>query len=497
MKNLKMIALILLSILIIFPDLYAQYDSGTVIYNQTSSTNLTSVSKNYIVEDFDGDFNADVIVVKGNDANNTNQLTWYKGNGSGNFVQQSNIMTVENVYRNNEIFYEDMNGDSIKDIVFQNSDTGFTILLNDGQGNISAQINNIAPTDNLDRIDLKEIADADNDGDMDGIFFEMTNSLDFFDQNSGYCHIGYNNGTGTFSNYSYLDNGGSSAPYKVEVADIDGDDDLDIIYCKIRYPIFSLESLNISVTLYKNIGLNGYVTTGVNLPSRTYSANIKVQDINADNTDELLIEYSFSDNCKDPLHGWGCEEFRQFKVLDYNVQNNAFATLEVYDTWLHDYNNVFCIQFGHQNTDNNLDILSVNVTQGKLQWYLGDGNGSFNNTQAVNFNSQYSSISPTLRVADIDNDTDLDIFVLLNDDTSSTLTVFKNLTLTPICAPVLDLAASPISTGVYQAGITTVSSGNVVAGSNVTLKAGSNVRLESGFSAPQDCTLNVAIGSCN
>jgi len=489
-----------LIILISSTILNAQYDTGTVLYNQTSSSNLTSVSKNYIVEDFDGDFNADVIMVKGNATNNTNHLTWYKGNGSGNFVQQANLMSVENIHRNNEIFYEDMNGDDIKDIVFQNSDTGFKILLNDGQGNISAQINNMTPTDNLDRTDLKEIADIDNDGDMDGIFFEMTNSVDFYTQNSGYCHIGYNNGTGTFSNYNYLElvDYTYAAPYHVEVADIDGDADLDIIYSKIRYPVFSLESLNISVTLYKNMGLNDYTPIVIDLPYGMYNANIKLQDINADDTDELLIEYSYPDNCKDPVHGWGCEEFRQFKVLDYTVQNNAFATLETYDTWLHGYNNAFQIQFGLQNTDNNLDILSVNVPQGKLHWYYGDGNGSFNNGATVNFNNQYSSIQPTLRVVDIDNDTDLDIFVLLNDATSSTLTVFKNLALSPACAPVLDLEDDSLTDGIYQAGTTLISSGEVVSGNNnVVLKAGNNVKLENGFTVPTNSTVKVRIGSCN
>jgi len=116
----------------------------------------------------------------------------------------------------------------------------------------------------------------------------------------------------------------------------------------------------------------------------------------------------------------------------------------------------------------------------------------------VNFNNQYSSIQPTLKVSDIDNDTDLDIFVLLNDDTSSTLTVFKNLALTPACSSVLDLGNTSLTDGTYQAGTTLISAGDVVNGNNnVVLKAGSTIKLKSGFKVPANSSLKVRISSCN
>jgi len=196
--------------------------------------------------------------------------------------------------------------------------------------------------------------------------------------------------------------------------------------------------------------------------------------------------------------------------MNYDIQNKEFVTVETYSSWLHSYtpddslygshnlyDDAFQLQFGNQNADNNLDILSVNVPQGRLQWYMGDGKGVFNNPQLVNSNSSYSFIRPEIRPVDIDNDTDLDVFVLLNDDTSSTLTVFKNLTLTPTCSSVLDLANSSLNTGVYQAGTTIISSGNVVSGTDVTLKAGNNVILQSGFTVPANSTVKVRISTCN
>lgn len=143
MKFLTFIIYAFLGIFISSLNLFAQYDAGTIIHSETGTSNLNTINKNYIVVDFDGDTYVDIIMVKTSKANNTNQLTWYKGDGNGNFSPQANLLSIEYVswgadYRSNEIFYTDMNEDGIDDIVFQNSETGFTTLLNDGQGNISA-----------------------------------------------------------------------------------------------------------------------------------------------------------------------------------------------------------------------------------------------------------------------------------------------------------------------------------------------------------------------
>jgi len=71
------------------------------------------------------------------------------------------------------------------------------------------------------------------------------------------------------------------------------------------------------------------------------------------------------------------------------------------------------------------------------------------------------------------------------------------LTLNPICASVLDLSDAALISGVYQAGITTISNGNVLVGSNVILKAGLNVMLQGGFMAPTNSIVKIEIGSCN
>jgi len=226
MKFQILISQIMLGILICSSNLNAQYDNGTVIYSKTGSSNITSVLKNYIVVDFNGDNYADVIMVKSNETYDTHQLIWYKGDGSGNFSLQRKLLNVEFGDKDNEIFYEDMNQDGFEDIVFQNSHNNFTILFNDGKGNISSFVENKVNTTELYGADLKEVADIDGDGDMDALFSAKVRNISPLEN----CMIGYNDGNGNFSNYSYLNNDNTEIVLLIETGDIDGDGDLDIIY---------------------------------------------------------------------------------------------------------------------------------------------------------------------------------------------------------------------------------------------------------------------------
>jgi len=188
----RVLSLLIISFSICCLSIFAQYDDGTVIY---SNTNLFPISPNYIVEDFDGDFIPDIIMIIANISNNTNQLTWYKGDGNGNFSEQDNIMEVKEAHKENEIYFKDMNGDEISDIVFQNSSIGFSILLNGGNGDISKQKDDQVTMESSCGANLKELADVDGDCDLDCIFW---NKIDCTTdgQHLGYCLIGYNDGNG-------------------------------------------------------------------------------------------------------------------------------------------------------------------------------------------------------------------------------------------------------------------------------------------------------------
>jgi len=414
-----------LGIFISYSNVCAQYDGGTVIYSNNDST---IIQKNYKIVDFDGDNYVDIILIK---EGNLNQLSWYKGDGSGNFSKQANLLEIQDYKTGKEIFYADMNGDKTNDLVFKNSDSGFTILLNDGQGNITSKIDyNLVKEDTI-YIDLKEIADMDRDGDMDYIFYE--------NNDSAYLSIGYNDGSGLPSDYSYINKEGNNIILQLEAVDLDSDGDFDFVANGIQIDTTN-SSLNFNkfINVYENLEGNNFV---VNNKIDEYNFfQFHIQDINNDGDPEWLIESIILEYLGDVVHPARAMYTFPFHVLDYDVEKEVFFTLETYDSWLHGYtfeldpilfslyDVAFQIQFGNQNDDDNLDILSVNVLQGKLLWLLGDGKGDFeiDQTQIVHTSSEYSNNIPTLRVADVDNDDDLDVFVLLNTGISSTLTLFKN-----------------------------------------------------------------------
>ncbi len=427
-------------LLLLMHELHAQYDSGTVIHSDTGSSTFVSVLKNYIIADFDGDNFQDVLLVKDSAPN---QLTWFKGDGNGAFIEQNITANIDMADEENDIFYEDMNADGNKDILLQDSGTGFKIYFSDGTGAISSQTDNTVSSISPDEIGLKTVADIDGDSDMDVLLWSEVDYV-------RHPIIGFNDGNGNFSTYEYLENEDAPIYNLIEVGDMDGDGDLDVFcsgndatgWAGGEGPQIYLEPF---VRWYENLGGGSFAPKqDISLPIIEEIlpdfTHIKSNDIDNDGNDELLIEYAIRDECESDLHQAGCVYFYLFHVLDYEEETMSFVPKEEYNSWLHGYTmnqniftheqfytEAFLLQFGDNDGDGNSDILSINVPQARLQWFYGDGEGGFDNPAIVNSNSEYSSIRPSLRVADIDNDQDLDIFVLINTPTSSTLTVYKNL----------------------------------------------------------------------
>ena len=454
MKKIHIPIKIILSTILLCIQLHAQYDTGTIIFSESNESNLNSILNNYELADFNNDEILDIIVIIDSTQNQSNNLTWYMGDGAGNFTLQQTIATIEDSYIDNKIFTADMNSDDFVDIVFQNSETSFTTYLNNGQGLISNQLEIELELGDSIRTHLKEIADYDGDGDMDGIFFAINDSIES-DFDFGHLLIAYNNGSGQFPIYDHLQSGNPDSFVLLETGDFDGDGDIDII--STGHPELAYANSNqiglgtLFLRIYENLyDIDTFAIKEIILPTMIFDffnsefgpvyTNIRVEDINMDETAEILIEYGFLDFCTNISHASGCTFFYQFQVMDYDALSEDFLTLQTYDSWLHGYTlfpnlvgtrdlyfDAFHIAFGQENYDNFLDILSVNVPQGKIFWHLGDGQGDFTNTELVSTNSQYSSIKPAIRTADLDQDNDLDVFVLLNDEISSQLTVYRNM----------------------------------------------------------------------
>ena len=191
--------------------------------------NFTNVSASHIpqidhdsedigIADFDLDGDPDIIVVSEDDK--TNEL--YLNNGNGTFVAAGDRIPVTGT--SNSVVIIDINADGAPDIMIGNNGQN-NILINDGKGHFKDEsIQRFG--EYIDVTQDLSLGDIDNDGDQDVLV-----------GNEGANRILINDGNGFFKDQS-----SDRLPYRtapeetreVDVADIDGDGDLDILYGNVQ-----------------------------------------------------------------------------------------------------------------------------------------------------------------------------------------------------------------------------------------------------------------------
>ncbi|MFK8101110.1 MAG: T9SS type A sorting domain-containing protein [Saprospiraceae bacterium] len=165
--------------------------------------------------DLDDDGDMDVISTSYID----DKVAWYKNeDGQGNFSDQIVIGTLGDFP--NAAYPADIDGDGDLDIVSSSSnDDEISLYVNeDGQGNFSGQ--QIISTE-IDNGRIFEPVDLDGDNDLDLIgYINSNDNLVWFENE---------NGTGSFTDAQIIQEAASSIR-SVFSADLDGDNDLDILY---------------------------------------------------------------------------------------------------------------------------------------------------------------------------------------------------------------------------------------------------------------------------
>ena len=170
------------------------------------------------IADFNGDGHPDIVIVSEDDK--TNEL--YLNNGDGTFSNAGDRIPVEGT--SNSVVVYDINLDGAMDILIGNNGQN-NILINDGTGHFKDETK-ARFGEFIDVTQDLTLGDMDNDGDLDLLIGNEDNN-----------RILINNGLGFFK-----DESSSRLPYRdtpeetreVDVADIDGDGDLDILYGNVQ-----------------------------------------------------------------------------------------------------------------------------------------------------------------------------------------------------------------------------------------------------------------------
>jgi len=383
------------------------------------------------VVDVNSDGELDIIGWSGIDG-----IIWYENEGEDTYSWDENYVYSGDSWN---FILTDMNDDELVDIVVQ-TENGIVILHFNGfsfGSLISVDSNNRQLTET-------QAKDIDGDGDLELLYAEVTNDS---------THIGWLKNLGDdFEAMDYLVSLEQSlSEFEIQLEDINGDELPDLIYNSVDgiFQISNLGDGNFSdpeliISYEENLtGLSQVFLASGDfdgdgeleiLRSSRFTGIDLLDQIGGGNYEKLNLMYEISSFGHTVAFDFNEDELVDLLVIDklnnqlvwyQNTGNLTFSSLEVL---IEDLPPIKHLESADLDSDGDMDLIFSNdlppgVDENRIFWYENLGNMNFAPPTSLFSGMSYSSV---FTLADIDNDSDLDIISPSNWLSINQLVLIKN-----------------------------------------------------------------------
>jgi len=344
--------------------------------------------------DLDGDGDIDLVMAtyyyNGNSPTQ-DYIKWYSNDGNGNFTVEASVSTT--IQWVDGLTVADIDGQFGLDIVATSvNQDKLVYFLSDGAGGFGPE----TAVDTAIAAPGEVVAgDINNDGNIDLITMSYTN-------NTTVWYAG--DGAGNFSTANTIESGTTDGPYYVDVADFDGDGDLDVVIAFVNSQ---------SIELY----YNQYVESG------TMTVSWIQDTVSVSTGNSYLFNIGFGDVNNDGAMDIYKVDFTSGDVAWYNKAVNGASVENIIsdDTIINNPARAYVVDL-----DNDM-LNDVIVTDGGVQddaiiFFKGASNAAPSATPTFIANNNF--IMYDISVEDFDNDGDMDIASVGNG--SKTVFWFEN-----------------------------------------------------------------------
>ena len=380
-------------------------NNGQGVFMEVTGTPFDGVNYSDIeFADVDGDNDQDVLITGKNSAN-LPTTTLYTNNGIGVFTETSDAVFID--ISNGAIAFSDIDGDNDQDVLITGRDIHnykkANLFINNGTGSFTKLTG--TPFSGVFQSAI-EFADVDGDNDEDVLITGINSA------NQPITKLYTNNGLGSFTevagtSFENVSHG------SIKFADIDGDSDQDLL-------ITGINSTYVSVTnLYINNGAGAFTLANGTPFTGVSDSSIDFADIDGDNDQDLIITGRIVTNpaITKLYTNDGLGVFTEVIGTPFTgVRNSSIGFIDV-------------------DNDNDQDILITGSHTGNTRiakLYLNNGRGQFTEEIGTPFDAiEIGSIA----FADIDNDNDQDILITGSDTSNQLISLgYQNNMFSP-CIP--------------------------------------------------------------